>query len=288
MGSVGETFMKNAIHNSGPQTISISRRRGFTLIELLVVIAIIAILAGLLLPVLTKAKIRAQGITCLNNTKQLVLAWRLYDDDFGGKFPPNYESANADVGWVYGENEDYAGAGADTNIDYLVGPKYAVMGPYSKNAGIYKCPTDASKQYGKKGLQRVRSVSMSQAVGSNLQGTAAGLGTWLPYPTYRVYLKDSDLLDPAPSNLWVTTDENPDGINDGAFAVSMVNSSWVDFPAPYHSDSTSFSFADGHSEQHKWIQINHLPPVTYVSLLNNSAANDPDVKWLQTKTSAHK
>jgi prepilin-type N-terminal cleavage/methylation domain-containing protein/prepilin-type processing-associated H-X9-DG protein len=279
-------LMKNGKINSGSWKQVADHRRGFTLIELLVVIAIIAILAGLLLPVLAKAKIRAQGVTCLNNTKQLVLAWLVYDDDNNGNFPPNYESVTGDVGWIYGENEDYAGAGADTNTDYLVAAKYAVMGPYSKNPGIYKCPSDASKQYGKKGLPRVRSVSMSQSIGCNNVGTAAGLGTWLPAPPYKVFIKSSDLLNPAPSDLFITTDENPDSINDGAFAVRMSPAQWVDFPSPIHNGATSFSFADGHSEQHRWIQLNHLPPVTYVSLINNSAPNDPDVSWLQTKSSA--
>jgi prepilin-type N-terminal cleavage/methylation domain-containing protein/prepilin-type processing-associated H-X9-DG protein len=279
--------MNNVKSNVGPQTIRSSCRRGFTLIELLVVIAIIAILAGLLLPVLTKAKIKAQGITCLNNTKQLVLAWKLYNDDDGGKFPPNYESVNGDVGWIYGENEDYAGAGADTNTAYLVNAKYALMGPYAANPGIFKCPSDASKQFGKKGLPRVRSVSMSQSIGCNNVGTAAGLGTWLPAPPYKVYLKDADMLNPAPSNLFITTDENPDGINDGAFAVQMFPAVWIDFPSPVHNGATSFSFADGHSEQHRWQYLNRLPIVSYVSVMvRNNVPNNPDVQWLESKSSA--
>jgi len=153
------------------------RPRGFTLIELLVVIAIIAILAALLLPVLTKAKKKAQGITCLNNTKQLVLAWRLYNDDNGGKFPFNEEGTTSPPGWVFGWLT-YGGPTDDTNTDYLLNPKYAQIGPYAKSAGIFKCPADASKTFGKKGVPRVRSVSMSQSIGATQQVVSAvkGLG----------------------------------------------------------------------------------------------------------------
>ena len=266
------------------------RHAGFTLIELLVVIAIIAILAAMLLPVLSKAKNKTQGIYCMNNLKQLTLAWKLYSDDNRNIFPANEDNANG--GWVRG-GLNYAGSTDNTNIQFLIDPAYARLGPYVKSPKVYKCPADMSCSFGRTGDPRVRSVSMSQAIGPDLNGTA-GLprGQWLPSPTFKVYVKETDMVRPAPVNLWVFVDEHPDSINDGGFAVKMpisgTDTVWVDVPAAYHGGACGFSFADGHAEIHKWLRPQAIPPVKYQMISGQIAVNDnPDVRWVAARTSAY-
>jgi prepilin-type N-terminal cleavage/methylation domain-containing protein/prepilin-type processing-associated H-X9-DG protein len=271
--------------------------KAFTLIELLVVIAIIAILAALLLPALARAKTRAQGVQCMNNTRQLLIAWKLYTDDYNGNFPPNVAQdegdTNPDAYWVYG-SMDYNGgnpAGADTDMKYLLDPAYAKLALYTKSGGIYKCPADMSTtQPGRQGAARIRSVSMNQAVGPDRAGTtAAPRGHWLPNPPFRVYGKESDVN--RSSELWVLIDEHPDGINDGAFAVHMDNTDWIDFPATYHNNASGIAFADGHSEIHKWLNPGNIPPIHYQPIdptFTGNTAGNADVQWLQLRTSQHK
>ena len=273
--------------------------RAFTLIELLVVIAIIAILAALLLPVLGKAKARAQAIQCMGNTKQLLLAWKMYIDDNNSVLPPNEESPITPAEtWVVG-NMDYSGSANpdNTNTAYLTNPNYAKLAIYARSAAMYKCPADQSAWLGHAGLPRVRSVSMNQAVGPNVYGndgaqqsTGNLRGHYLPNPTYLVYVKENQMNNPGAANLWVMIDEHPDFINDAAFAVTMVSQGWIDYPATYHNGASGISFADGHSEIHKWLQPGKIAPVLYQTqngFAGNTAPN-ADVVWLQQRTSARR
>jgi prepilin-type N-terminal cleavage/methylation domain-containing protein/prepilin-type processing-associated H-X9-DG protein len=267
--------------------------RGFTLIELLVVIAIIAILAGLLLPALAQAKIKAQRVQCMSNLKQLTLGWKMYAGDNNGLFPPNEQGSGNSTyaGWVLGYM-DYNGSPDDTNTSYLIGSPSATLGPYLQNPAVYKCPADRSCNFGSSGVPRVRSYSMNQAVGPGKDGTAAGQGPWLPAPTYQVYINESQLGTPSSSDLFIFLDEHPDSLNDGAFAVQMPSSQaateWIDVPAKYHGNSCVFTFADGHAQIQKWVSPGNIPDVTYTALSKNGIFElyDQDILWVARHTSA--
>ncbi len=270
---------------------------GFTLIELLVVIAIIAILAAMLLPALSKAKIRTQGIGCMNNTRQLTFAWRMYAEDNREVLPFAYatSAAAAPYVWVPGILDDANPAAADNwNLDTTL--RKSLLWPYCGNSvGIWHCPADTSFGINNLGqrVNRVRSVTMSNWVGGNGNSPETGYkGYWgLSSPKSVVYRKSTQMNHPGPAMTFVLLDERQDSINDGYFVTEMdgypnaATTKIVDYPASYHNKAAGFSFADGHSEIHKWRDARTYPPIQTGLPLNVPSPNNQDVTWMRDRCS---
>jgi prepilin-type N-terminal cleavage/methylation domain-containing protein/prepilin-type processing-associated H-X9-DG protein len=245
---------------------------GFTLIELLMVIAIISILAAILLPALSKARERATGIVCLNNTRQLELACSIYAGDNGERLPYNLGLVGSpfrtDLNWV-NNVMTWDLSSDNTNLDTLT---KASLGSFvGGNTAVYHCPSDqalSSLQRTAGWSARIRSYSMNAMIGD--AGNFSTNGYNVNNPKYTQFFRTTEI--PKPSDIFVFLDEHPDSINDGYFlnkapqnyygyyGGTYYGAQWTDLPASYHNGATAFSYADGHAALHRWTQGKTVRP----------------------------
>ena len=219
-------------------------RGAFTLIELLVVIAIIAILAAMLLPALSKAKLKAQGISCMNNAKQLGVAYLMYAHDNNDTALPGF-GYNRIPSWCDG----WLASVPDAIDQNLV--KASPTFPYLNSTPVFRCPSDLSGLKGSGGVIQLR--SRSYAVNG-----AFGNSSWHQpnVPPFNYMTKISAITAPGPSLIYVLIDEHENSINDSHFYpfrnLKAYDNRWLDAPSGRHGNATGFTFADGHAEIHKW------------------------------------
>jgi len=240
---------------------------------------------------------KAQGIMCMNNSRQLGFAWRVYSEDSRDQLPFGYSVAapNSSNVWVKGiidvNNPSYPD---NWNVDTTL--KLGAIWPYCKSPAIFKCPADPSTALNaqNQSVPRIRSMSMSNWVGGNGDSPTTGWrGYWGNGGQWHVYRKISEMVRPGPSMTFVMLDERKDSINDGYFVVEMdgfpnpSTTEIVDWPASYHGKAGGLVFADGHSEIHRWRDPRTMPPLT-TDLNVQSSPNNPDIIWLQQRSSQDK
>jgi prepilin-type N-terminal cleavage/methylation domain-containing protein len=209
------------------------QQRGFTLLELLAVIATIAILAALLLPVLGKAKSKAQRTSCMNNLRQLGCGWKMYELENNGFIAESYPT-NADA-WVFG---DMTKASDATNANLL---KNGALYPSLQTTKVYKCPSDPGVTISGQYYDSVRSYSMNAFMGGRASTSADAASAYIPF-----FAKDSDI--PNPSTTFLFMDEDERSIDTGAFVTDPTGNVWKDLPAisgGRHDYAYTLSFADG-------------------------------------------
>ena len=269
--------------SAGRLTAARAPHRGFTLIELLVVVAIIAILASLLLPVLSKAKMQARRVQCLNHARQITVAWTLYSGDREERLALNgaQEGMGRETLWVAGGYHNFSAA--FTNRMYLVDPRYASFAAYLADPAPYKCPSDRTTAMSLRGrpVPQLRSYAMNLYMGANssMQGRLSA--------RHRTFRRSTDLA--SPSRTFLLMDLTPQSLCTPAFIVPMRGQGdrWFHLPATHHNNGGVVSFADGHLEAHRWFDSRTIRSTTLGQRIGHdiAAANSRDLQWVQERTS---
>lgn len=265
----------------------------FTLFELLVVIAILGILASLLLPALSRVQTRGQGLTCMNQLRQLSLGMQLYATDFGGRLPYNLGSADTRKAVRYGKLMNWANNVLsweldpdNTNTTWLI---EGGLGPYvGRNATVFRCPADhalSELQRSAGWTSRARSYSLNAMVGNAGEFSYEGFN--VNNPRYTQFFSEAAI--PQPSRIFTFIEEHPDSINDGYFLNRLWQREWFDLPGSWHGGAVNLTFADGHAESHRWLSDTTTPAgrafAVPLPLPLPDERAEADFDWLMWRTS---
>lgn len=257
------------------------RPAAFTLLELLVVVAIVGILAALLIPAVARAKNSGQVVSCLNNLRQLQLAWTMYADDHDGRLVRNDYTIGSPhpsrASWVQGRLDYSPTNPANTNSEVLLDDRLSLFAPYLRVASVYRCPSDRSAVRVNGELRsRVRSYGMNWSLSSERT------------IEIEVIKRFADIQRPAPAQMFVFIDQHPDFISDIHFHMSLASGGqafFQDVPSASHNGSGTLTYADGHAERRKWVDQRTKPEVKYRSAQQMAmmSPNNEDIAWLQAR-----